>query len=803
MSSMLARRSGRHLRRGPQGVLKRGGIAGALALTIGSGVCLAQPVPATAAPVIVFTQTWQHVINDGTDTINLSSPNEADLPQGPAVVVGDLAGNVYAYNLANGSADWTYDAGAPVESTPSVAALTPGSPLDTVFVGSGDSQNENSGGYQAITPQGGDAWFTQETDPSTNSSQHYGIQASLAVGNLQGGIDVTAGSLGQNQDALDAANGAVLAGFPWFQADSNFSTPAIADLYGNGQTEIVEGGASSPGVAYGQTYSAGGHIRVLSSNGNAGQPEPNGGLDCEYNTNEEVDSSPAVGEFFGDSQTVGIVAGTGSYYNQSDSQKVIALNSHCDLAWEEPVNGYTGGSPALADVLGNGQIQVIEGTDTGTSGSVYALDGATGQPIWQTTVGRVVGSVVTADFGEGYQDVVAPTTNGVVILDGKTGDIVETLLSGAAMGFQNAPLITDDPDGSIGLTVAGYQGQSSVITHFEVPGSNGGLVSESGAWPEFHHDAQLTGDAGTAQTIEVPCNAPAGAPSGYYLSASDGGIFNFGNLPFCGSTGGITLNQPVVGMAATQDGGGYWEVAADGGIFAFGDAQFYGSTGGIHLNSPVVGMAATPNGKGYWLVAADGGVFAFGDAPFRGSTGNIHLNKPIVGMASTPDGNGYWLVASDGGIFSFGDAAFHGSTGNLVLNKPVVGMAATVDGNGYWLVASDGGIFSFGDAAFHGSTGNLVLNKPVVGMAATVDGNGYWLVASDGGIFSFGDAVFHGSTGNLVLDQPVVGMQATASGNGYRFVAADGGIFDFGDAQYFGSMGGKPLNKPVVAMAGF
>ena len=45
------------------------------------------------------------------------------------------------------------------------------------------------------------------------------------------------------------------------------------------------------------------------------------------------------------------------------------------------------------------------------------------------------------------------------------------------------------------------------------------------------------------------------------------------------SSGG-TLNQPIVGMAATVDGGGYWLVASDGGMFSFGDAAFDGSTGG-------------------------------------------------------------------------------------------------------------------------------------------------------------------------------------------------------------------------------
>ena len=46
----------------------------------------------------------------------------------------------------------------------------------------------------------------------------------------------------------------MLPGFPWFQADSNFTTPALGDVYGNGRTDIVEGGDSSAGSAYGTTY---------------------------------------------------------------------------------------------------------------------------------------------------------------------------------------------------------------------------------------------------------------------------------------------------------------------------------------------------------------------------------------------------------------------------------------------------------------------------------------------------------------------------------------------------------------------
>ncbi len=65
-------------------------------------------------------------------------------------------------------------------------------------------------------------------------------------------------------------------------------------------------------------------------------------------------------------------------------------------------------------------------------------------------------------------------------------------------------------------------------------------------------------------------------------------------------------------MAATPDGNGYWLVASDGGVFTFGSASFYGALGAMHLDSPIVGMAAMPDGGGYWLVASDSSMFTFG-----------------------------------------------------------------------------------------------------------------------------------------------------------------------------------------------
>ena len=221
--------------------------------------------------------------------------------------------------------------------------------------------------------------------------------------------------------------------------------------------------------------------------------------------------------------------------------------------------------------------------------------------------------------------------------------------------------------------------------------------------------------------------------TGYYETDGQGDVAAFGGATCYGALTGTHLNKPIVGMAVDRNTGGYWLVASDGGVFAF-NAPYLGSMGGIALNKPVVGMTATLNGTGYWLVASDGGVFSF-NATFQGSTGSIHLNKPVVGMSLDRATGGYWLVASDGGVFSY-DAPFYGSTGSITLNKPVVAIAPVSDGSGYRLIASDGGVFSY-NAPFYGSAGSITLNKPVVGGFNNNSYDGYWLVASDGGVFTY------------------------------------------------------------------
>ena len=183
-------------------------------------------------------------------------------------------------------------------------------------------------------------------------------------------------------------------------------------------------------------------------------------------------------------------------------------------------------------------------------------------------------------------------------------------------------------------------------------------------------------------TLSVQANNAAGSvtsplavsvPSAKgWLAGSDGAVYPVGR-DLIRVHAGLQAQQSGAGLAATPDGDGYWLVASDGGVFNYGDAGFDGSRGGQPLNAPIVGMAATPDGGGYWLVASDGGVFNYGDAGFYGSVasgGSGSLVAPVVGISSSADGRGYSLATSSGDVVPFGDGvAGGGLTGVRALDR--------------------------------------------------------------------------------------------------------------------------------------
>jgi hypothetical protein len=249
-------------------------------------------------------------------------------------------------------------------------------------------------------------------------------------------------------------------------------------------------------------------------------------------------------------------------------------------------------------------------------------------------------------------------------------------------------------------------------------GSDGGIFSFGAA--------QFYGSTG-ALILQRPVVGitPTANDGGYWLVASDGGIFSFGNAGYYGSIPGLgfapagstnpkRLNAPIVGMVPSADGAGYFMVASDGGVFAFGDAKFEGSCPGIGgCSGAAVAVMPDASGNGYWLVTATGHVYAFGDAVNYGAPGPQSV--AVTAAVRTKDGAGYWLLFANGVVAPFGDAANLGGPAGAVggLNSASA-IFTTSDGGGYWVASANGSVYTYGDAPNDGSEAGQHLNGSII-----------------------------------------------------------------------------------------
>lgn len=490
-------------------------VAACAAMLAAGAIVASSDASASATPGVSLQLVWEENVNSGS--IAFSSPIVGTLDDGgPAAIVGSRSGYLYALHLSDGSAVAGWPArtgGIPIDSTPSV--LGSGSSAK-VYVGVGNAATFHSGGFYRFSSSGDTDWvYRPKSLPGGTGT--VAVIAGVTLGDLEGGgkVDAVAGALGQLEYAFSTDTGKPLPGFPWLTADTVFSTAAVADLNGDGRDEIIGGNDATTGVAYYKQYTGGGYLRILRPAGSLGKQYINQGLVCERHSTQVLQASPAVGPILtrGD---WGIVYGTGLFYRgASDTTYLMAVNSSCQQAWKTKLDGATLSSPALADVLGNGVLNVVEEAHvSNTATTVWALSGRDGSAIWHTPLPGVVwGAPVTADLGDGHQDVFATTSNGLFVLDGQTG---EQLAQVTGVALQNAPLITDDANGTIGVTIAGNRGGHGYVAHYEITGSNGSRVADYGGWPMFHHDPHLTGAiVGSSRTVvtrpDVPCEAPLSA----------------------------------------------------------------------------------------------------------------------------------------------------------------------------------------------------------------------------------------------------------------------------------------------------